>query len=370
VTTTPPPDAEGKVQVTVNSNVVLRATLRDAAGNPIARPDAPISFQVALIPVEGSPQVWWVTDGKDRDLAAGQLADADGAVNGSVQISLPVGTKAGEMSITVSVRDAPEVAPHSFTVVVLPSIPMRLAFVDADLESQLRNAITTPLVKVVDDELVLRVRVTDTYDNPVPSQRVTLTVQQGLIVQTETRQTDANGEVTFTLAFSTPGSRTFWVTAGGLRLPSDWQQTYRVQVLPKLDGVPAEHVRGFGIPFLPPIVPAGQTPPSLSDLLGVDPQALQGRIVAYDPSRRTWVSVSPDRPVTDIAVGTGFFIKPRQTLNFRPRGGRLVDTDRVRISLQAGWNLVSFPIAVNFPWRLSAVQVSVGAVTRPPRPIH
>ncbi|MFA0752860.1 MAG: hypothetical protein IMHGJWDQ_000624 [Candidatus Fervidibacter sp.] len=365
VTTTPPPDAEGKVQVTVNSNVVLRATLRDAAGNPIARPDAPISFQVALIPVEGSPQVWLVTDGKDRDLAAGQLADADGAVNGSVQISLPAGTKAGEMSIAVSVRDAPEVAPHSFTVVVLPSIPMRLAFVDADLESQLRNAITTPLVKVVDDELVLRVRVTDTYDNPVPSQRVTLTVQQGLIVQTETRQTDANGEVTFTLAFSTPGSRTFWVTAGGLRLPSDWQQTYRVQVLPKLDGVPAEHVRGFGIPFLPPIVPAGQTPPSLSDLLGVDPKALQERIVAYDPSRRTWVSVSPDRPVTDIAVGTGFFIKPRQTLNFRPRGGRLVDTDRVRISLQAGWNLVSFPIAVNFPWRLSAVQVSVGAVTHP-----
>ncbi len=363
IATVPAADAEGKVLVPVNGTVVLRASLMDEKGNPVARTDAPVRFQVGIVPVEGLPQVWLVVDG-DRTTSALQLADEDGTVNGSAQVTLSVGTKAGTMSISVSVPDLPQ---QTITVVVQPGIVQQLRFTDAQQEIALQSSLTVPLVRLVGDTLTLTVRASDAHANPVPNRSVTLSIQQGFVTRSQVQTTGDNGEATFSVTFDVPGTHHLAIVCDGVRLPSDWNRMYRVQVLPKLDDVPAEQVRGLGVPFLHPLVPTGQEPPTVSDLLGVDPQALQGRIVRYNPldPRDPWKFIDPNAPVTTLSSGVGFFIKPRQSVSFRPRTGRLPDRDTVEIMLQTGWNLISFPIPVSLPWRLSTIQVRFGGITQP-----
>ncbi len=362
--TTPAMDEQNNVRVAVNGTVVLQMNLKDAKGNPIARSDSPVRFQIGLIPVEGDLKVLTVVDG---DIRSGptQLADEDGSVNGSVKVTISVGTKAGQMALMVSSPDAPSLSPRSVNVIVQAGMPTRLAFVDSQQENELQSSIVNPLVKLVGEEIVIRVRVLDAYGNPVPNQTVNLTLRRGLSVQTKTYSTGDSGEAEIPLSFSPQdvGNWSFYLTVSGIRLPSDWQQNYRILVLPKLDQVSSERVRGLGLPFLPPTVPTGQNPPSLSEILGVDPQVLQGRIVRYNPISRKFELVDPTAPWTE--VGVGFFVKPRQTVNIRPRTGRLPDTDTVEISLQPGWNLISFPIAVPITWQLSTLRVKVGLSVLP-----
>lgn len=364
VATTPLADEQNNVKVSVNGTVVLQANLRDAKGNLIVRPSAPIQFQIGVIPVEGGPRALTVIDGDTRSTPT-QLPDEDGAVNGSVKVTIAVGTKAGQMGLTVSSPDAPSLPPRSINVIVQAGMPTRFVFVDRQQESELQSSITNPLVKLVGEELNILVRVLDAHSNPVPNQNVNLTIRRGFSVQTKTYTTDENGEARIALSFTPQdiGNWSFYLIASGIRLPSDWQQNYRVLVLPKLDQVSHERVRGFGLPFLPTTVAGSQTPLSLSELLGVDPQVLQGRIARYNPISRRFELVDPTTPWTE--VGVGFFIKPRQTVNIRPRTGRLPDADTVEISLQPGWNLISFPIAVSVPWQLSILRVKVGTSTLP-----
>jgi hypothetical protein len=223
VTTTPPTDEQGTVKVTVDGNIVLRASLMDAKNNPIARPESPVQFQVAIIPVEGQPESRLVVDGG--------TSDEDGSVNGSIQVSIPVGRKSGQALISVSVPEFPNIQPVQVNVVVQPSIPARLLLLEQVDEWQ--ASITSPMVKFKGEEVSLKVKVVDTYGNPIAGQDVSLTIQQGLTVKTTTRKTDENGEVTLTERFESPGTRNLWVSSGGLRLPADWRQTYRIIVLPE-----------------------------------------------------------------------------------------------------------------------------------------
>jgi uncharacterized repeat protein (TIGR01451 family) len=353
VTTTPPTDEQGTVKVTVDGNIVLRASLMDAKNNPIARPESPVQFQVAIIPIEGQPQSSLVTDGS--------TSDEDRSVNGSIQVSIPVGRKSGQALISVSVPEFPDIQPVQVNVVVQPSIPARLLLLEQVDEWQ--ASITSPMVKFKGEEVSLKVKVVDTYGNPIAGQDVSLTIQQGLTVKTTTRKTDENGEVTLTERFESPGTRNLWVSSGGLRLPADWRQTYRIIVLPEPITVSSERVRSLSIPFLPPLTPQGQNPPSLSELLGVDPQVLERRIVRYNPVFARFEFVDPTKPLSE--VGTGFFVKPRQTVTFRPSSGRLPPTDTVEVALQVGWNLIGFPIPVEVPWRLSTIQIRSGTTVKP-----
>ncbi|MFN4179363.1 MAG: S8 family serine peptidase [Armatimonadota bacterium] len=364
IATTPSMDEQNNVRVPANGTVVLLANLRDAKGNLIVRPNAPIQFQIGVIPVEGEPKVLTVIDGDARS-GPTQLTDEDGAVNGSVKVTIAVGTKAGQMVLTVSSPDAPSLPPRSINVIVQAGIPTRLVFVDSQQESELQSSITNPLVKLVGEELVVFIRVLDAHSNPVPNQIVNLTLRRGFSVQTKTYTTDEKGEARIVLSFTSQdiGNWSFYLIASGIRLPSDWRQNYRVLVLPKLDQVSHERVRGLGLPFLPPTVPSGQNPPSLSEILGVDPQVLQGRVARYNPIFRRFELVDPTAPWTE--AGVGLFVKPRQTVNIRPRTGRLPDADTVEISLQPGWNLISFPIAVPVPWQLSILKVKVGISVLP-----
>jgi hypothetical protein len=219
------------------------------------------------------------------------------------------------------------------------------------------------MVKFKGEEVSLKAKVVDTYGNPIAGQDVSLTIQQGLTVKTTTRKTDENGEVTLTERFESPGTRNLWVSSGGLRLPADWRQTYRIIVLPEPITVSSERVRSLSIPFLPPLTPQGQNPPSLSELLGVDPQVLERRIVRYNPVFARFEFVDPTKPLSE--VGIGFFVKPRQTVTFRPSSGRLPPTDTVEVALQVGWNLIGFPIPVEVPWRLNTVQIRFGTTVKP-----
>ncbi len=353
VTTTPPTDEQGIVKVTVDGNIVLRASLMDAKNNPIARTESPIQFQVATIPVEGQPQISLVTDGG--------TSDEDRSVNGSIQVSIPVGRKSGQALISVSVPEFPNIQPAQITVIVQPSIPARLLLLEQVDEWQ--ASITSPMVKFKGEEVSLKVKVVDTYENPIEGQDVILTIQQGLTVKTKTGKTDKNGEVTLTERFESPGTRNLWVSSGGLRLPTNWQQTYRIIVLPEPITVSSERVRGLSIPFLPPLPPSGQNPPSLSELLGIAPQVLEGRIVRYNPVFARFEFVDPTKPLSEI--GTGFFVKPRQTVTLRPSSGLLPPTDTVEVALQVGWNLIGFPIPVDVPWRLSTIQIRSGTIVKP-----
>jgi hypothetical protein len=353
VTTTPPTDEQGTVKVTVDGNIVLRASLKDAKDNPFARPESPVQFQVAIIPVEGQPESRLVVDGG--------TSDEDGSVNGSIQVSIPVGRKSGQALISVSVPKFPNIQPVQVNVVVQPSIPARLLLLEQVDEWQ--ASITSPMVKFKGEEVSLKVKVVDTYGNPIAGQDVSLTIQQGLTVKTTTRKTDENGEVTLTERFESPGTRNLWVSSGGLRLPTDWQQTYRIIVLPEPITVSSERVRSLSIPFLPPLTPQGQNPPSLSELLGVDPQVLERRIVRYNPVFARFEFVDPTKPLSEVS--TGFFVKPRQTVTFRPSSGRLPPTDTVEVALQVGWNLIGFPIPVEVPWRLSTIQIRSGTTVKP-----
>ncbi len=358
VLTTPAADAEGRVLVSVGGTVTVRVSTKDARGNPFARSGSPVQLQVGVVPVEGDPQVRLIVDGSP--------GDEDGAVNGTIQFSLPVGTKAGTILVSIIALDNPSLS-QQVTVIVQPGIVHRLAFVDAQQESELSSSLTSPLVRLLGDRLQIGVRVSDAHDNPIPEQTVVLTVQRGFLVQTFTVRTDETGKAVVTLPFDAVGTYAFAFAVGGVRQPSDWSAFYRVQVLPKLEDVPAEQVRGLGLPFLPPVVPTGQQPPTLSELLGVAPEALRNRIVVYDPLdlQNTWKFVDPNEPATRLRTGVGFFIKPRQTVSFRPQAGRLPDRDTVEITLQSGWNLISFPIAVSFPWRLSTILVRSGGLTQP-----
>jgi hypothetical protein len=348
VTTTPPTDEQGTVKVTVDGNIVLRASLMDAKNNPIARPESPVQFQVAIIPVEGQPESRLVVDGG--------TSDEDRSVNGSIQVSISVGRKSGQALISVSVPEFPNIQPVQVNVVVQPSIPARLLLLEQVDEWQ--ASITSPMVKFKGEEVSLKVKVVDTYGNPIAGQDVSLTIQQGLTVKTTTRKTDENGEVTLTERFESPGTRNLWVSSGGLRLPADWRQTYRIIVLPEPITVSSERVRSLSIPFLPPLTPQGQNPPSLSELLGVDPQVLERRIVRYNPVFARFEFVDPTKPLSE--VGTGFFVKPRQTVTFRPSSGRLPPTDTVEVALQVGWNLIGFPIPVEVPCDLAPSKFALG----------
>jgi len=353
VTTTPPTDEQGTVKVTVDGNIVLRASLMDAKNNPFAHPESPVQFQVAIIPVEGQPESRLVVDGG--------TSDEDRSVNGSIQVSISVGRKSGQALISVSVPEFPNIQPVQVNVAVQPSVPTRLLLLEQVDEWQ--ASITSPMVKFKGEEVSLKVKVVDIYGNPIAGQDVSLTIQQGLTVKTTTRKTDENGEVTLTERFESPGTRNLWVSSGGLRLPADWRQTYRIIVLPEPITVSSERVRGLSIPFLPPLTPQGQNPPSLSELLGVDPQVLERRIVRYNPVFARFEFVDPTKPLSE--VGTGFFVKPRQTVTFRPSSGRLPPTDTVEVALQVGWNLIGFPIPVEVPWRLSTIQIRSGTTVKP-----
>jgi len=359
VTTTPPADGQGVVRVTVDGNIILKASLTDAKGNPIARPESPVQFQVAIVPVEGRPQILSVVDGSQSD--AGSTSDEDKSVNGSIQVTIPVGKKAGQALVSVSVPGFPNIQPAQITVIVQPSIPARLLLLEQVDEWQ--ASITSPMLKFKGEEVSLKVKVVDIHENPIAGQDVSLTIQQGLTVRTKTLKTDENGEVNFAEQLTNPGTHNLWVISGGLRLPTDWQQTYRLIVLPEPITVSSERVRGLSIPFLPPASPSGQNPPSLSELLGVDPQVLERRIVRYDPVFGRFEFVDPTKPLSKI--GTGFFVKPRQTVTFRPRSGRLPPTDTVEVALQVGWNLIGFPIPIEVPWRLSTIQIRSGTTVKP-----
>ena len=359
VTTTPPADGQGFVRVTVDGNIVLKASLTDAKSNPIARPESPVQFQVAIVPVEGQPQILSVVDGSQSD--AGTTSDEDKSVNGSIQVTIPVGRKAGQALVSVSVPEFPNIQPAQITVIVQPSIPARLLLLEQVDEWQ--ASITSPMLKFKGEEVSLKVKVVDIHENPIAGQDVSLTIQQGLTVRTKTLKTDENGEVNFAEQLTNPGTHNLWVISGGLRLPTDWQQTYRLIVLPEPITVSSERVRGLSIPFLPPASPSGQNPPSLSELLGVDPQVLERRIVRYDPVFGRFEFVDPTKPLSKI--GTGFFVKPRQTVTFRPRSGRLPPTDTVEVALQVGWNLIGFPIPIEVPWRLSTIQIRSGTTVKP-----
>ncbi|MEZ8218941.1 conserved repeat domain-containing protein [Candidatus Fervidibacteria bacterium JGI MDM2 SSWTFF-3-K9] len=356
VTTTPQADEQGIVKVTVDDNIVLKADLKDAKGNQIARPESPVQFQVAIVPVEGQPQILTVADGSP--------SDEDKSINGSIQVIIPserFERKAGEAQVIVSVPEFPNIQPAQITVIVQPSIPARLMLLEQVDEWQ--ASITSPMVKFKGEEVSLKVKVVDIYENPIAGQKVSLTIQQGLTVRTTTGETNENGEVTLTEQLISPGTHNLWVISGGLRLPTDWQQTYRIIVLPEPITVSSEKVRGLSIPFLPPLTPPGQDPPSLSELLGVDPQVLERRIVRYDPVFGRFEFVDPTKPFSEI--GTGFFVKPRQTVTLRPSNGRLPPTDTVEVALQVGWNLIGFPIPIEVPWRLSTIQVRSGTTTKP-----
>jgi uncharacterized repeat protein (TIGR01451 family) len=353
VTTTPPTDEQGTVKVTVDGNIVLRASLMDAKNNPIARTESPVQFQVAIIPVEGQPESRLVVDGS--------TSDEDRSVNGSIQVSIPVGRKSGQALISVSVPEFPNIQPVQVNVAVQPSVPTRLLLLEQVNEWQ--ASITSPMVKFKGEEVSLKAKVVDIYGNPIAGQDVSLTIQQGLTVKTKTGKTDGNGEVTLTEKFESPGTRNLWVISGGLRLPTDWRQTYRIIVLPEPITVSSERVRGLSVPFLPPLTPQGQNPPSLSELLGVDPQVLERRIVRYNPVFARFEFVDPTKPLSE--VGTGFFVKPRQTVTFRPSSGRLPPTDTIEVTLQVGWNLIGFPIPVEVPWRLNTVQIRFGTTVKP-----
>ncbi|MCX7642960.1 MAG: Ig-like domain-containing protein, partial [Armatimonadetes bacterium] len=270
-----------------------------------------------------------------------------------------------QVVLTVSSPDAPSLPSRTISVIVQAGMPSRFVFVDSQQESELQSSITNPLIKLVGEEMTILVRLLDTYGNPVPNQTVNLTLRRGFSVQTKTYTTGENGEAEISLSFGAQdvGNWSFFMIASGLRLPSDWQQTYRIVVLPKLDRVSSERVRGLGLPFLPPAVPAGQTPPSLSEILGVEPQVLQGRIARYNPISRRFDLVDPTAPWTE--VGVGFFVKPRQTVNIRPQTGQLPTTDTVEIKLQPGWNLISFPVAVPVEWRLPTLRVKIGVSVLP-----
>ncbi|MCS7264988.1 MAG: S8 family serine peptidase [Armatimonadetes bacterium] len=115
VVTTPTMDEQRNLQVPVNSTVVLQANLKDAKENMIARSDTPVRFQIGLIPVEGAPRVLAVIDGDPRSSPT-QMPDEDGSINGSVKVTFPAGTRAGQMILTVSSPDAPSVMPISINV--------------------------------------------------------------------------------------------------------------------------------------------------------------------------------------------------------------------------------------------------------------
>lgn len=358
IATTPAMDEQKTVRVPVNSIAVLQATLKDAKGNSIARPEAPVRFQIALIPPESEPKVLTVIDGEVSSSPL-QLTDEDGLVNGSIKVSSSVGTKAGQGSLIVSVPDFSSVKPQTVNIIVQAGMPTRLVFVDRQQEEELENSITNPPIRLVDDELVIRVRILDAHDNPVPNQKVTLTFMSGFSVRTEDFTTGENGEAEVRHKFNSSdvGTWSFYLIASGIKLPADRQQNYRIIVLPKLDQVSSERVRGLGLPFLPPIVPSGQNPPSLSELLGVQHQVLQGRIARYNPISRKFELVDPTAPWAE--VGVGFFVKPRQTVNFRPTAARLPSTETVEINLLPGWNLISFPIASSVNWYLPNLKVRV-----------
>mgnify|MGYP001626352856 FL=1 len=354
VVTIPPADEQGVVKVTVDGSVTIKASLTDAKGNPIARLDSPVQFQVGIIPVEGQPRVQVIADGSG--------SDEDGSINGSIQLSIPAGRRAGQILISVSVPEFPTLPPKQITVSVQSGLPTRLLLLEQVDDWQ--ASITTPMVKFKGEQANLKVRIEDAYGNSVPNQSVSLMVQRGVTVGTaSTAKTDENGEATLTIRFNDTGVFNLWVISGGLRLPTDWQKTYRVIVLPGPVTASSEKVRGLSLPFLPPSPPSGQTPPSLSELLGVDPQVLERRIVRYNPITARFEFVDPTRPLSEI--GTGFFIKPRQTVTFRPSSVRLPMTETVEIALQAGWNLIGFPILTEVSWRLNSIQVRSGAAVKP-----
>lgn len=377
ISTTPPltiMDTRKIVQVTAGGSVLLRATLLDGGNNPI--PSAALT--ITLIPETGQPQLFNAIDG-DTTTAPNKFPDEDGRADGTVTVTLGrdrLGTQTATIDIIVASGNVP---PQAFAVEIRPGRVTNLVLVEPT-EAELQASVQTPLLRVVGDQLTLKVRVTDEFNNPILAQpinepdpqkrspKVFLTVQQGLAVRSEFKPTDQNGEVTFNLPFPTPGTYAFWLMVDGLRQPTNLRQAFRVQVLPKLDPIPSETVRGFGLPFFPPAVQQGQNPPSLSEILGIDPSVLTNRIVRYDPRELAFKFVDPTRPINEVGVdaGVGFFIKPSQSLTVRPQRGRLPDQDFVEVSLPTiGWNLISFPITVPVAWNLNSVQVRVGATTRP-----
>ncbi|MCS7191832.1 MAG: S8 family serine peptidase [Armatimonadetes bacterium] len=359
VTTTPAMDEQGNVRIPINSTLVLQATLKDAKGNPIAISDPPIQFQISLIPIEGEPRVLMVIDG-NLSSSQNQLADEDGSVNGSIRITQPVGTRAGQISFTVSSLNAPSLPPRVVNVIVQSGVPARLVFTDSQQERELQNSITNPLIRLVGDDLAIHVRLLDAHNNPVSGQKVKLIFRRGFSTEVKDFTTNFNGEAEVRHRFdnSDVGVWPFYLIGNGIRLPDDWQKSYRILVLPDVGQISSERVRGLGLPFLPPTVSEGQRPPSLSEILGVDPQVLQGRIARYDPILRQFVLVDPNAPWTE--PGVGLFIKPRQTITIRPRIAGLSTTETLELNLQPGWNLISFPIVSPVTWYLPNFKVKSG----------
>lgn len=315
--------------VTVDGTIAITIRIVDEKGNLVPNTHGTL----IIIPVEGIP--------RPEDFTA---------YDGTKTFTKGVGDKAGTMVVSVQVGQTLK----TVEVSVLPGSASRLTLLEP---------IEIPTTKLVGDKLHLKVKVTDDKGNPIPSKEVLLTVQQGLSISSDRKTTDSKGEAVFSLQFKTPSIYKFWLTVDSIRQPSDVRTTFKVQAFPALDA-PAEKVRGFGIPFLPPEEVGGQQPPTLSGALGIDdPQALQGRIFRYNPARARFELVDLNEPFSTF--GTGFFVKPRQPVSFRPTRGRLPETDMVELSLQPGWNLISFPIPIDFGWSLRSVQVQFGVLTRP-----
>lgn len=362
--TVPPLDNQNTAAIKIGEKVTVKASLTDGVGNPFPN----TAFTLALIPSVGQPQSFTVKDG-DPTKSTTQLPDEDRTNDGTVTITLEsgqgklLGTRAQTWVISLSPQGS-DVPPQSFQLVLQAGAATQLT---VEEPAELLSATDEPLVRLVGEQLTLRVRMTDGFGNPLPNLPVSLTLQQGLSVRSENQTTDMQGRATFTLSFSTPSTYQFWLSAGGLRQPSDPVKVFRVQALPPLGDLVADKVQALGLPFLPPTVPRGQPMPSLSEILGVPANALTGRIVRYDPARQTFVPVNPANPIDQEGLGTGvgFFVKPTQAVTVRPQRGRLPDRDFVEVTLQQGWNLVSFPIAVEFPWILANIQVRTGPTTRP-----
>jgi len=363
--TVPALDSQNTVAIQIGGKVVVKAALTDGAGNPFPNK----TFTLILLPPVGQPQSFTVKDG-DPTRGSTQLPDEDGSADGFVTVTLesgqdkPLGTRAQTWVVSVNTQQDSNAFSQAFQLTLQAGAAAQLT---VEEPAELLSATDEPLVRLVGEQLTLRVRVTDRFDNPLPNLPVSLTLQQGLSVRSENQTTDMQGRATFTLSFPTPSTYQFWLSAGGLRQPSDPVKVFRVQALPPLGDLVADKVQALGLPFLPPTVPSGQPMPSLSDLLGVPANALAERIFRYDPTRQVFVPVNPANPIDQegVGAGIGLFVKPAQTVTVRPQRGRLPDRDTVEIPLQRGWNFISFPIAVEFPWILANIQARIGTATRP-----
>jgi hypothetical protein len=363
--TVPTLNSQNTVTIQVGGKVVVKAALTDGAGNPFPNE----TFTLILLPSVGQPKSFTVKDG-DQTSSDTQLPDEDGSADGFITVTLesgqgkPLGTQAQTWVVSVNTQQDSNAFSQAFQLTLQAGAATQLT---VEEPAELLSATDEPLVRLVGDELSLRVRVTDGFGNPLPNLLVTLTIQQGLSVRSESQSTDAQGRATFTLSLKTASTYQFWFSVGGLRQPTDPLKVFRVQALPPLGELPADRVQALGLPFLPPPVPSGQPMPSLSDLLGVPANALEERIVRYDPTRQVFVPVNPANPIDQegVGAGIGLFVKPKQTVTVRPQRGRLPDRDTVEIPLQRGWNFISFPIAVEFPWILANIQVRIGTATRP-----